>query len=574
MKKIFVLFFSTLLIFAFADETETVKKLQAFSVIGDNDLAIQASLEALEAYPHSKPLYLQAIKILAHAGQEEKMMQVFRSYQTHYPEDAYPRDLLEEMAWGVIQKGSKASAPLTRAIALIAAAMGNDARGVELLTVSLKDQNRLIRALSIEFSSHFRDAKLQNGIIERLKNEQDIAVRVELLGAVGKMKIEAAEPYLLKVLENERSLAEEKAAAIESMVELHEVVDQKEIERFAKHPRAGLRALASAAISYNDRKEDAYLLIPLLKDPQADVRKAALEALGDLRVESIQEVPVSELISPLTKDKDVEVAMTAAWVMMLNRPKEGQALLYPWLMSTIPEERLLASAILAGAGKYGFPLTEQAFYITNDPYVKLNLALTLIRQRVCCDQGASALYQLIKNQKERWMTKDFGRFSAVGPCDVSHRPDIPNYPEAVNQTTRLEILNELAMLHHPGAEKAIQSFLNERPWGVSGAASALLLTEGGDEALDLIRNLLKDPSDKIRLQAALILGLWGSDPEALTTLQTLYPTVNRQQKEQILEALGRIGELSSLPFLVDRLEEQYQILRMVGAVAILLSLYH
>jgi HEAT repeat protein len=130
------------------------------------------------------------------------------------------------------------------------------------------------------------------------------------------------------------------------------------------------------------------------------------------------------------------------------------------------------------------------------------------------------------------------------------------------------------MVHYPGTLEAIQNFLNKRPWGVSGAASALLLTEGDEEALSYIRALLENSSDKIRLQAALILGMWGSDHEALLTLQNLYPTVGRQQKAQILEALGKIGDAAALQFLVERLEEPYQILRMLASAAILQTLYH
>jgi HEAT repeat protein len=127
---------------------------------------------------------------------------------------------------------------------------------------------------------------------------------------------------------------------------------------------------------------------------------------------------------------------------------------------------------------------------------------------------------------------------------------------------------------YPGALNAVLQYLRERSWGITGAAAALLLTEGDEESLAIVRTLLKDPVDKVQLQAALLLSLWGNDPEAIAVLQRLYPSVPRQKKEQILEALGKIGDSSSLPFLVERLEEPYQTLRMIAAVAILQTLYH
>lgn len=246
----------------------------------------------------------------------------------------------------------------------------------------------------------------------------------------------------------------------------------------------------------------------------------------------------------------------------------------PWIFSLSVEERLYAAATLISAGKYGFPLTLEVFEKTDDFFVKLNIGLLLIKQKIEQEKGAHAVCLALQEKKERWMTKDLARSEVIAPCEVNHRADIAHFPEAVNQITRLTVLNELAMIHYPDTQKATLRFLKERPWGVTGASAALLLTEGDEEALRLIRKLLNDSSEKVRLQVALILGIWGSDPEALSTLQTMYPQVSRQQKEQILESLGHIGDKSSLPFLIERFDEPSQVLRLIAAAAVLQTLYH
>lgn len=569
----FCLIFSTLVGSEEAIQNE-ISRLQAFKVLNDHQAALEAAQSALEKYPKEPELFQQVIILYAKAGIEEEMMRKLRMYQKLFPEKALSRDLMEEIAWGVIEKGSKASTAEIRAIALIAASLGNDAKGVAILASNLADQNAAVRGLAAEFASHFRDARLQEAVLARLALEADLKVRLQLLLAIGKMHIVEAENELFKVLENERSLAEERVAAIKSLLLLKEAVERKEIEPLIKSSRAGLRALAGELIRFNAKIEDADLLLPLLQDSHAEVRNTALCALGELRVHEIQQEPVRKFVDPLLNDTSHEVAISAAWVVTLLAPSEGQKFLSPWLKSKNQDERLYAVAALVGAGKYGFPLTLQVFKETDDFYLKMNLALALIQQKIRPELGAEALYKGVMENKERWMQQEYGSFIALAPCDVTHRTGVSNYPEAVNQTTRLGILNELAILNYPGAHEAIQYSLKMRPWGVSGSAAALLLTEGDEEALALIRELLKDPSEKVQLQAALVLGQWGSDSEALVTLQTLYPRVSKSQKGQILEALGKIGEPSALPFLLERLEEPFQVLRMIAALAIIQTLYH
>ena len=420
----------------------------------------------------------------------------------------------------------------------------------------------------------YRDACLQDEVVQCLRSEQDYEVKLALLEAIGKMKIRQAQPEVLKILMNDRSSAEQQEMAVKSLVYLNETADKSTIIHFLEHPRAGLRRLGALLVLYNENIEEAHLLIPLLTDTHVEVRKSALLSLGGLRIREIEGQAIAHYITPLFKDPSSDVQILAAWVLMLNTPKEGQTILRPWLENEDETVRSFATAVLAHAGKYGFPLTLQLFRETNDSYIKINLARALIRQGIQSEIAADALFLGLSQSKERWMKKEWGQFEAIVPCEVSHRADIPNFPEAVNQITRLEIFNELALIHYQGALQGIIQFLKERPWGISGAASSLLLTEGNEESLALIRQLLKDPSEKICLQAALILGLWGHDPEALNTLQFAYKKALRAQKEQILEALGQIGDASTIPFLAKIFEESYQTLRIFAAAAMLQTLYH
>lgn len=575
MKTFFwllILFFSTVEAVT-QEKYQVLKQLHAIDLLNDHQSAILLAESALKEHPHDPQILNKAIKIFAHAGNEEEMIRSFRQLQAGYPE--YPvRDLLEEISWGVIRKGSRSSSPMQRAISLIAAALGNDARGIQILKEKFKDPHRLVRLLTVDFAANFRDGPLKQAVKEGLETEKDAMVRLELISAIGKMQIREAKDELQKILENESATAEEKAQAIESMVLLEEPISRQDLECFVKSPRAGLRELAAALINHDERYEDIDLLPLLLQDPIPEVRKAALATIGGLRPAQIQNVATSEYIRKLLKDNSYEVILTAAWALALYEPAEGQAAIEPWLKSGAESERLYAAAALSATGKYGFPLIVNALQTTQDPYVRVNLALTMIQEKVEPAKGGQALFYFLNSVEEKIMEEKLGNFNVIAPSDIAHRPDIPNYPESVNQILRLELLNLLAILEHPYAFGAVKQFLKGRPWGVSGAAAAMLLTEGDDSFIPIVRELLKDPSEKIQLQAALILGQWSSDPEAIETLEKLYPKISRMQKEQILEAIAHIGEESSIPFLIDRLEEPQQTLRLIAATALLKILYH
>ncbi len=56
-----------------------------------------------------------------------------------------------------------------------------------------------------------------------------------------------------------------------------------------------------------------------------------------------------------------------------------------------------------------------------------------------------------------------------------------------------------------------QRFSADTRWGVTGAAAATLLREGDEEDFKRCSELLDDPDEKIRIQAAMILAIVGSD---------------------------------------------------------------
>lgn len=105
-------------------------------------------------------------------------------------------------------------------------------------------------------------------------------------------------------------------------------------------------------------------------------------------------------------------------------------------------------------------------------------------------------------------------------------------------------------------------------------ASKALLEEGDHDAEEVIRKLLEDEDIHVRLQAGLVLALYGEDEKAFDVLKEAYYQVDRELKGHILEALGQLGSKKSISFLMGLLDDPFNVNRMLAASAIIQCVYH
>jgi len=555
---------------AFYTEQDCQQRIHAHLLIHDLATACQEAREAAGLYPHSALVRRAQIEAFAKAGEEAAMWNAWVSYSQDFPPtDEQTREIAECMAWGVINKAAGSSSPIIRTLALLAALFSQDAKGIGIIQHSMQDTNTFVRGAAVQLAANLRDAQIHDEVLRVLRNESNWKVHLEAIKSAGKMRLKEAQPDLVAMAADPKSSAEEVAIAVQSLVVILDDVSLEKLTPLVNSNRAGLRVLACELVAHRVEPEAIPLLVPLLHDTHPQVRAAAVYALGVLRAPEARQ-PAKGLLN----DLDPSTAMMAAWVTLYHYPEEGQEAFRQLLNHPQVDIQRRAAGVLAATGKKGVPVMREQFYLHNDPYVKVNLAFGLIAQRVDVEAAANALQQAHATLPERWMWDEATPFRALMPSKVKHDELIPNYPEAVNQQVRLEVLNVLAILKHPKAQDEVKRFLQERSWGVTGLASALLLTEGDDAAVDIVTALLADPNKKVRMQAALILSLWGGGEEALSVLEGSYSTADREMKEKILESVGRVGNKQSIPFLIDKLQEPPQTLRIIAAAALLQTLYH
>ncbi len=562
-------------------EEERARRVYDHLTIQDMASAVAEANEAVAQYPESGPLLEAQVTAMAANGQENGALEAWERYVELFPDKQVPgKDpntlLLEKLSWGVLNKGARSPAPSMQFLSIVGAVMTSDANAIDIVKAGMTGSHSILRGLSVQVSSYLRDSELQDELLRLLKEEPVWAVRMLAIRASGEMRFQKAYPFLEDILSRDGTMLEEKIAAVEAVVNILDNIDRTNIERLAKSDRSGLRWLACGLVTQFDRVEDVDLIVPLISDPQSIVRVSALHALGALRVKEVDGYSAEELIAPRLKDSDSSVAITAAWAMTLINPFAGQEALKEWLASPESTIRRFAAAALAATGKYGVSLAAKVLEEHEDPYVKANVALGLVGQRVQTDKACGVLFTFVTTHKEplMWSSEGGEGFRVLAPSDITHNDMMPQYPEVVNQMTRLEVFNLLAIVQYPKALEAIRDFLREKMWGVTGIAAQTLLQEGDETALSLVRVLLKEEDRKLRVQAALALAMWGRDPEAIQTLQDAYSSADRDLKLKLLEALGHIGDRKSIPFLVGVLHEPFQGLRIVAATAIIQCINH
>lgn len=563
--------------FGACSEEEYKKRIYAHLMISDRLSAVQEAEKALREYPKSKNLQLAYIRALSEKGDETEAMEQWAETVINFQEEKNDRRMLELLAWGVLNKGESSAQLNIRLNSMIGAAFTRDAKAIPILLEQMRASNALLRSIAVKLASSFGDAPFKDEITRMLKEEKVWYVRLDVIQAIGALHVRELKAELKEIIGNPRTLVEEKAAAIVALVSMYDVIEREELLSLVQSDRAGLRQLAAEVITYLNMKEELDLLLPLLRDVSSDVRISALNALALMRVQKIGSARVIELLEENLQNSSPEVAITASYVLLLNDEREGLRRFSQWLKSENPEWRRLSSAALSSSGKYGLKLILKEFKETRDPYVKINLAMGLIGQRIQVNAACDAIHKVLSQEKNTlwmWDARSNPLFRSLAPSRVKHIEHIPHYPAVIDQLVKLDLLSVLSILRYPDAGAVVREFLQARTWGVTGAAAATLLQEGDEEDLVAVRELLNDPDEKIRVQAAMILAIVGSDPSAVKILQGAYPHVDREMKVHILEALAHIGDPSSIPFLLEILKEPFQVLRVVSASALIQCLYH
>lgn len=549
---------------------DLTRRVHRHLLIKDVDSAVEDAKRFVQKYPDSIELQLAYLEALCQKGEE---VEAFEQFSALSKEDQFDRKLVSEwLAWGVLSKGKESTLPMVRLYSLLGAAFTQDARALPIFLKELRSSNSLLRSLAVQLVTHYGDEPLQQELLRLLKEEPVWFVKLEVIRSLGALRVKKAKKILSDIVANPRSLAEERANSMIALVSMYDDLQVQELEGLIMSNRAGLRHLASELIAHFSAREQVDRLIPLLQDDAPAVRVSAMSTLGLLSIKEIKGISTLEYLKENLNSPIPEVAITANWLAARLGAEEGRLGLNRWIGQERMEYRRLSAAAIGAAGPFTASLALEWMQKETDPYIQATLAMGLIRQRKEVSFATNVLFKVFaEGQEELWMWQEgmCPMFRHLAPSKVEYIEEVPSYPKVVDGLVKLEILSYLSILEHPKALEAVKGFLLSHEWGVTGAAAATLLEEGGEEAFSLIHKLLQDPEENIKVQAALILAMFRHDPDATDVLMQSYVKADRDRKIHILEALGHIKDPRIAPFLLGVLQEPFQGLRVVAASALI-----
>jgi HEAT repeat protein len=565
---------------SFAQETTlSCRRANACLKLGELDMGIKEAENGLIQDPNNCNLQNVYIKLLAAAGKENESIEAWKKYESFFTEEALKRELLEDVCWGIIRKGFDSSQLLSRIITLVGSTMTQDAYSVALIENALNDSNWVMRKLGLQLSCYLMDIDLQKKTLKLLKDDPNWEVRVEAIRAVSAMQVATAEPILNEILNKQNTLdAIEKAAIIESLVMIKEKATVEEINNLSNANRAGFRQLAAALAAHSESIENLPTLYKLSSDSNSDVKILALSALASLKnLEGINLSDMESKTKNLLKDMDYKVCITASYLHVLLGSKEGCEILKNYCFHSNLDVRRFAASALAATGYKGIESMKEIVAKSNDPFVKVQLSITLAGLRENLQDSLNNIFIFLNCETSSLMWDDSSHpiFKTLTPTKLRRNPyeDISS-PETMDILIRLHLLRMLAIFEYPSTIDLMKQFLKERNFGVTLTVASTLIEEGGNDDLEMIRSLLYDPDLKIRVQAALVLATWSKEKEPILVLQEAYPKVDRDMKIKILEAVGTLGLKESVPFLIDKMQDSYQVIRIIGATALVMCLNH
>jgi len=474
------------------------------------------------------------------------------------------KQTLETISWAIIEKNAAASHPRLRIEALLAAAHSHDQKAIPILIRLLKDPNPHVQELALECASHFPDEPIQQ-LAEELTRTAPAPIKLAAAQLLIKQEAPSAKQLIFNMLSDEVFSENDRTLLISALAEMEQSSDW--VAKAFSDKNSNIRQLAASYVLHHPSSELLLALIPLLNDSSSTVRHVTLEALGlwhHLIAEKdsfLKEKASSLLHSPVN-----QLSSTAAW-MLLRLGEEPQKNLETLSKN---EARILCSRVIA-SGTCGLQLAKRLLGQIEDPICQLNLNLYLLSHRVNFDR--SVLKSLLENNVILLGEHNEGIFSWIDETQLAHHPLIPRLPESQDLLIRLRIAAALSYIDNNLTVETIAKMIEDRAWGVTAEAAALLIQEDSPCLEEVLSPLLASPIETVRIQAALLLALMTESQAASDILCEEFDRSSKEGKETLLLGFAALTSDKTIEKLTPLLVDRSPILQTRAAGVLLCSLY-
>lgn len=546
----------------------------SYNLLIRNDAeAINQSSEAIQIFPYSKNLRKLYLESLSSIGAEKKLLRAWQQYSRDFPNDKFEDGVLEVIAKGVLHNAELSDMYASKHYRYACADAFTDSSSVESLKEAFQDSNFVVREMALNAALVHGDETLCDDILEMLKTEKVASVKRKGIEVLLRIKGADAKPLLEKMLNDKNLSYLDRVSFILTLLDGKEKVTREELKELTESEQMIERLIACYVYSYFSHKDDLDLLKPLLNDSNHDVRLQAITSLGHLRISQIGDEKLKDILLAQIEKGTTEIALLSSWAcIMANDPLEDYPL-RDFLYHSNPKIRLQAASLIGYSLPHTQAIAEEFFETHTDPFVRLNLSISMLVQRVKVKEASDQVFEFLQRHESAQFKSSFPYpMETVWPTSLLDEGEkmVGGMPSALqSEIVHFCMLNLLAILEDSRAQGLISSFLDTHHSNVALASIAQFIKAESSHILDLICSFFDHPDMNKRVQAAALVALLKKEEKALDVLYNAYPKSDRQIKEMIILIVGQIGSKDSIPFLMDAIYEPSQTLRVVASSSLM-----
>ncbi len=305
-------------------------------------------------------------------------------------------------------------------------------------------------------------------------------------------------------------------------------------------PDALVREAAVEALSRADLSDSVVrtALLPLLSDPVPAVRQATIMVLGTTRDPALREQFLRLLADPAPI-----VQLAAVTVLNLYRGEDDPAI-FDTMLSLLANEdsTVRANTVLQiGQSVYDYIMYGTLLYMTEDPSPMVRQSVVYLLQNVLVDHSVVTALQYLLDDPDRQVRVAAGFAVGAHPSAPSTQQDVPailNDPHKLAQPAIIETLGPF--VSDPSVQKILISLLNDTDSALREAAITALTPAARSftAVTSVLLSLLDDREAHIRREAVVALGTIVADPVVRDALLPLLTDPELDVRRAAAEALA------------------------------------
>ncbi len=573
----FLLIFSCGALYALEDDPSLERllreKVSYYLLVGNDTKAVQEADEAMMRFPESLKIRQLYFEALSNVGDEKKLLRSWQQFSRDFPSHHLDSSILEFVAKGVLRGGALSEMCSAKQVRFACADAFTDSSSVQSLREGLQDSNYIVREMALEAALTHGDEVLSDQILKLLEKEQVARVRRKAFEVLIRIQGDQAKPVVEKALNDPNLSYHERITMILGFLEKKETIERADIEEFAKSPHTIERMIACCIFQFFKHQEDTDILKDLVKDPVQDVQKYAIMSIGALKLPELDDAALAALLKPCLEEGTTEVALLASWALMLRKIPTPKHPFRDFLFHSNQKIRLQAASLIAYSQPFCQELAVQFFNTHSDPFVRLNLSVALLKQRICSQEACDEVFAFLESSKStQYKTSLPFSMETIWPLHLSEASlgFVEQMPASLHkEVVQLSLLNLLAVLGDDRAPLAISKFLDNHHSSVALSFLDQFIRSESPCFIEMVRSFFDHPDLNKRVRAAALVAMMKKDEKALKILYESYPLVDKKLKEMIVVLVGQIASKDSIPFLMEVIYHPSQSLRVIAASSLM-----